>query len=128
MESLRETQKKYCSRAIIGAIFVGFLFIMAGQKPVGKGLILGTVFSIVNFIIMGEMIPFRIGQSKNKTFIFSIISICSRYILLAVPLIIAIKFDQYNLISVIFGIFMVQLFILTDHFLSFINSIRRKQV
>jgi hypothetical protein len=47
---------------------------------------------------------------------------------LAVPLIIAIKFDQYNLISVIFGIFMVQLFILTDHFLSFINSIRRKQV
>lgn len=128
MESLRETQKKYCSRAIIGAIVVGFFFIMAGQKPVGKGLILGTVFSIVNFIIMGEMIPLRIGQSKNKTFFFPLISICSRYILLAVPLIIAIKFDQYNLISVIFGIFMVQLFILTDHFLSFINSIRRKQV
>jgi hypothetical protein len=127
MESLRETQKKYCSRAIIGAIFIGFFFIMAGQKPVGKGLILGTVFSIVNFIIMGEMIPLRIGKSKNKTFFFSLISICSRYILLAVPLIIAIKFNQYNLISVIFGIFMVQLFILADHFLSFITSIRRKQ-
>ena len=127
MESLRETQKKYCSRASIGAIFVGFFFIMAGQKPVGKGLILGTVFSIVNFIIMGEMIPLRIGKSKNKTFFFSLISICSRYILLAVPLIIAIKFDQYNLISVIFGIFMVQLFILADHFFSFITSIRRKQ-
>ncbi len=128
MDSLRETQKKYCSKAIIGAIFVGFFFILAGQKPVGKGLILGTVFSIVNFIIMGEMIPFRIGQSKNKTFFFSLISIFSRYILLAVPLIIAIKFDQYNLISVVFGIFMVQLFILADHLLRLITSIRRKQV
>ncbi|MBW1608611.1 MAG: ATP synthase subunit I [Deltaproteobacteria bacterium] len=127
MDSLRETQKKYCSRALIGAIFVGLFFIMAGQKPVGKGLILGTVFSIVNFIIIGEMLPLRIGKSKNKTFFFSLISICSRYILLAVPLIIAIKFDQYNIIAVIFGIFMVQLSILADHFLSLINSIRRKQ-
>ena len=127
MDSLRETQKKYCSRAIIGAIFAGLFFIMAGQKPVGKGLILGTVFSIVNFIIMGELMPLRIGKSKNKTFFFSLISICSRYILLAVPLIIAIKFDQYNIIAVIFGIFMVQLFILADHLLSLITSIRRKQ-
>ena len=127
MDSLRETQKKYCSRAIIGAIFAGLFFIMAGQKPVGKGLILGTVFSIVNFIIIGEMLPLRIGKSKNKTFFFSLISICSRYILLAVPLIIAIKFDQYNIIAVVFGIFMVQLFILADHLLSLITSIRRKQ-
>jgi ATP synthase I subunit len=127
MDSLRETQKKYCSRAIIGAIFAGLFFIMAGQKPVGKGLILGTVFSIVNFIIMGELMPLRIGKSKNKTFFFSLISICSRYILLAVPLIIAIKFDQYNIIAVVFGIFMVQLFILADHLLSLITSIRRKQ-
>jgi len=127
MDSLRETQKKYCSRAIIGSIFVGLFFILAGQKPVGKGLILGTFFSILNFIIIGEMIPLRIGKSKNKTFFFSFISICSRYILLAAPLIIAIKFDQYNIIAVIFGIFMVQLFILADHFLSLITSIRRKQ-
>jgi hypothetical protein len=42
-------------------------------------------------------------------------------------LIIAIKFDQYNIIAVIFGIFMVQLFILADHFLSLITSIGRKQ-
>ena len=127
MDSLRETQKKYCSRAIIGAIFAGLFLIMAGQKPAGKGLILGTIFSIVNFIIMAEMIPFRIGKSKNKTFFFSLVSICSRYILLAVPLIIAIKFDQYHIIAVIFGIFMVQLVILADHFFNLITSIRRKQ-
>ncbi|MBW2407865.1 MAG: ATP synthase subunit I [Deltaproteobacteria bacterium] len=127
MESIRETQKKYCARAITAAIFIGFFFIIAGQKPVGKGLILGTVFSIINFIIMGETLPLRIGKSKNKTFFLSLFYIFFRYILLAVPLIIAVKFDQYNLISVVVGIFMIQLFILADHIAIYITSTRKKR-
>ncbi|MBW2449155.1 MAG: ATP synthase subunit I [Deltaproteobacteria bacterium] len=127
MESIRETQKKYCGRAITAAIFIGFFFIIAGQKPVGKGLILGTVFSIINFIIMGETLPLRIGKSKNKTFFLSLFYIFFRYILLAVPLIIAVKFDQYNLISVVVGIFMIQLFILADHIAICITSTRKKR-
>jgi asparagine N-glycosylation enzyme membrane subunit Stt3 len=127
MESIRETQKKYCTRALTAAIFIGFAFIIAGQKPVGKGLILGTIFSIINFIIMGETLPLRIGKSNNKTFFFSLGSIFFRYILLAMPLIIAVKFEQYNFISVIFGIFMIQLFILADHFVSLITATRKKQ-
>jgi len=128
MESLRQTQKKYCSRAITAAIFVGLFLILAGQKPVGKGLILGTVFSIVNFILMAQMLPIRIGKSKNKTFFLSFGSIVLRYFLLAVPLVIAIKFDQYNFIAVVFGIFMIQFVILGDHLLSLIASRREKQV
>jgi asparagine N-glycosylation enzyme membrane subunit Stt3 len=127
MESIRETQKKYSTRAITAAIFIGFLFIIAGQKPVGKGLILGTIFSIINFIIMGETLPLRIGKAKNKTFLLSLSSIFLRYILLAVPLIIAVKFEEYNFISVIFGIFMIQLFILADHFISLVTAARKKQ-
>jgi asparagine N-glycosylation enzyme membrane subunit Stt3 len=127
MESIRETQKKYCSRAITVAIFVGFFLIIAGQVSVGKGLILGTIFSIINFIIMGETLPLRIGKSKNKTFLLSLVSIFLRYILLAVPLIVAVKFDQYNLISVIVGIFMIQLFILADHLAIHINATRKKR-
>jgi len=127
MESIRETQKKYCTRAITAAIFIGLFFIIAGRAPIGKGLILGTIFSIINFIIMGEFLPLRIGKSNNKTFILSLGSIFFRYILLAVPLIIAVKFEQYNFISVIFGIFMIQLFILADHFKSLITATRKKQ-
>jgi asparagine N-glycosylation enzyme membrane subunit Stt3 len=127
MESIRETQKKYCTRAITAAIFIGLFFIIAGQKPVGKGLILGTIFSIINFIIMGETLPLRIGRSNNKTLLLSLGSIFFRYILLAVPLIIAVKFEQYNFISVIIGIFMIQLFILADHFVSLITASRKKR-
>jgi asparagine N-glycosylation enzyme membrane subunit Stt3 len=127
MESIRKTQKKYCSRAITAAIFAGLFFILAGQEAIGKGLILGTIFSIINFIIMGEMLPLKIGKSKNKTFFFSLGSIFSRYILLAIPLLIAVKFDQYNLISVVVGIFMVQFFILAEQVFINFSSNRRKQ-
>ena len=127
MESIRQTQKKYCSAAIVVAIFTGLLFILADQKPIGKALILGTVFSIINFILMGETLPFRIGKSKNKTFFISLGSIYFRYIILAVPLIMAIKLEQFHLFAVIIGIFLVQLVIIADHLFNYISSARRKQ-
>lgn len=126
MEALRQAQKKYCSRAITVAIFVGFFLILAGQKPLGKGLILGSVFSAVNFILIGETLPMRKGQSKKRTFFLSIGSILLRYFFLAIPLIMAIKLEQFNLFAVIFGIFMIQLVIFTDYLFNLILSTRRK--
>jgi len=128
MEAIRQTQKKYCSRALTAAIFAGFFFILIGHSPVGKGLILGTLFSVVNFIIMGETIPLKLNKSKGKTFLFSMGSILFRYLLLAVPLIMALKYEQYNLLAVVVGIFLVQIFILADNFLSMLSSARGKQV
>jgi len=98
------------------AIVAGLLFILAGQKPMGKGLILGTLFSVVNFVLMGELIPLRLGHSKPKTYLFSFGSIVIRYGLLALPLLVAVKFEQFNLWSVICGLFMIQIVILVDYF------------
>jgi len=128
MESIRQTQKKYCSTAIAVATFAGLLFILAGLKPVGKALILGTIFSIVNFILIGETIPQKIGKSKGKNIFLSLVSILFRYLVLAVPIILAIKFEQFNLFSAIAGIFMVQLVILADHALTIIWPTREKQL
>ena len=100
---------------------------MAGQKPIGKALILGTVFSIVNFILIGETLPLRIGKTKGKTFFISLGSIYFRYIILAIPLIMAIKLEQFNLFAVIFGIFLIQIVIMADHFYNYISSARKKQ-
>ena len=97
------------------AIIAGIVFILAGQKPMGKGLILGTLFSVVNFALMGELIPLQLGHSKPKTYLFSFGSIVIRYALLALPLLVAIKFEQFNLWTVICGVFMIQIVILADH-------------
>lgn len=128
METIRETQKKYCSRAMLAAIFVGLVFILMGQNAVAKGLILGTFFSIINFILMGEAIPLKAGKSRGKSFFFSLGSIFFRFTLMAIPLIIAIKSVKFHLFAVIGGIFMVQIIILADHIVQSLLSTRSNQV
>lgn len=128
MESVQQTQKKYCSLAMMAAILIGLVMILAGQKPVGKGLILGTLFSVVNFVLMGETLPVKMGGSRQKAFFFSLGSIVLRYVLMAIPLFLAIKMDQFNLVASICGLFMVQLMILADHFIVSIFSGYKKQI
>ena len=122
MESVSQTQKKYGSRAMVVAIIAGFILILAGLKPVGKGLVLGSLFSVINFVLIGQTLPMRLSQTKRKTFLLSLGSICFRYALLAVPLIVAVKFDQFDLPAAIFGIYMIQLVILADYLLKLITS------
>jgi len=122
MESASQTQKKYGSRAMVVAIIAAFVLILVGLKPVGKGLVLGTIFSVINFVLMGQTLPLRLSQTKRKTFFLSLGSIFFRYALLAVPLILAIKFEQFDLPAAIFGIFMIQLVILADYLLKFVTS------
>lgn len=115
MESIRSTQKKYGSRALAIAVIVGFGTVLIGQNSLGKGLILGTLFSVVNFILMGETLPLKLGRSSRSTFFISLFSMLLRYLLLAVPLIVAVKYEQFNILSAIIGIFMVQIVIVADH-------------
>lgn len=129
MERIRETQKKYCSLAIIIAIFGGISFFLLGLKPVGRGLILGTIFSILNFVLMGEAIPRKMGRSKNKTIAFSFLSFFFRYGLMAIPLITAIKLERFNFAATVCGLFMVQAVILADGIIRLIyNSTLKKTV
>lgn len=101
------------------SILAGLLFILIGLKPVGKGLILGTLFSVINFILIAQTLPLRLSQSKKKTFLLSIGSIFFRYALLAVPLIVAVKYEQFSFPAAACGIFMIQLVIMADHLLNF---------
>lgn len=129
MKEIREIQKKYCSWSLVTSIIIGFFLIIAGQSAAGKGLILGTLFSSLNFALMGEILPHKIGKSRGKNYLISFGSIISRYVLLAVPIILAIKFqEKFNLIAVIIGVFMVQLVILSDYLKSSILLTRRKKV
>ena len=127
METVKQVQKKYISLALTFSIGVALLLILIGYKPVGKGLILGAIFSVLNFILMGKSIVLKFGRSKAKTFSISMGSIIFRYLLLAIPLIIAVKYKQFNLAAAILGIFMIQLVILAEHLLTLIPAMGKKQ-
>jgi hypothetical protein len=126
MEAVKQAQKKYAVKVFTLTIVIALFFVLMGQKPVAKGLIMGAFFSVLNFILMGKTITLKLGKSKRKTFSISMGSLILRYLLLAIPLIAALKFEQFNLVAAILGIFMIQFVILAEHLLTLIPSLGKK--
>ena len=104
------------------AIAGGLAFILIGQKSVGKGLVLGTLFSVVNFVLIGEALPLAISKSQKRNFMVPFGLLFFRYALLAIPIFLAISLSQIDLISTVIGIFMIQLMILIDHLYRYLTN------
>jgi hypothetical protein len=115
MNEVRHIQKNYCSQAMLFAISVAAIFLIIGAKPISKGLILGTLFSIINFILMAQGLPLQLNKPRGKTFLTCLGSIWMRYILLALPLIIAAKLQIFDFFATAAGILMVQFVIIAHH-------------
>ncbi len=107
-------EKKYGTTAITLAVCVALILILAGMKPAGKGLVLGTLFSIINFVVMGETLPGKISGSRRRAGIFSGLLLLLRYAILAIPLILAIKLQSLDIAATIVGLFMIQILILAE--------------
>ncbi len=114
-DEMKKAQKRFCSWAMTSAIIVAFVFLILDEKAIAKGLIMGTLFSIINFILLGRSIPMVLGQSVAKTRAIGLTSILSRYAVLAIPLIVSVKSDKFNFIAVVVGIFSVQMVTIADY-------------
>ena len=110
-----DTQKKYSSRALVLAIGAGLLFLALGQKAVCRGLVLGGVFSAVNFALMGQALRYRLSDNRKAATRRSLLSLILRYALLAIPLVLAVQSDRFNFPATAAGLFMVQLVIMIEH-------------
>jgi len=89
-------------------------FYLASLTSIGKGFLLGTLFSIINFILMAQTIPLKIMKSKRKTFTIALSSIFIRYFFLAIPLFVAIRSERFNLYATIIGMLAIQILVLID--------------
>lgn len=96
------------------AIIAFFGLYLAGQVAMGKGLLLGTLFSVVNFVLMGETLPSRLAPTKRRRITAALGSMGMRFALMAVPIVLAIRLDTYNLATVMIGLFSVQGVLLVD--------------
>jgi hypothetical protein len=114
MDTVRQTQKKYGSRAMTVAILIGLVLIGIGDKPSAKGLILGTIFSVINFVLIGQTLALRLSTTKSRSAFWSLFSILARYAVMAVPLVLAVKMEQLGVAAVVCGLFMIQVVILAD--------------
>jgi hypothetical protein len=106
--------------SMVGAIFIAIFFILLGQKTIAKGLLLGTLFSVLNFFVIGEILPLLLDKPRRRSVVFSLLSILFRFGLLSIPLILALKMEALNFSAAVIGIFMVQLAIMGDQLLHFL--------
>lgn len=100
---------------MVAAVIAGMIFILAGQKSIAKGLVLGSIFSVINFILMGEILPMIITASRKRSVLFAFVSMLVRFLLLSTPLVLSLKLEYLNFVATVIGIFMVQIMIMGDH-------------
>jgi hypothetical protein len=100
---------------MLSALVLAVVFLILQEKAIAKGLVLGTCFSIVNFLLLGKSIPMVLGQSRPRANAIGLASIFSRYFLLAIPMVIAIKSVSFSFVAVVVGIFAVQIVTLFDY-------------
>ena len=96
------------------AIGAGLLCLSIGQKEMCRGLVLGGVFSAVNFALMGHFLRYRLSDNRKAAVRRSLVALSMRYLLLAIPLILAVQSERFNFPATVVGIFMVQLVILIE--------------
>jgi hypothetical protein len=110
---LRQAQKWYGTLALVVAACASVILIASGYRALGKGLILGALFSVINFNLIAIALPLRFTHRRKSTLI-SLISITIRYAILALPLVWAHYDAQFAVSSTAVGLFMVQIVILGD--------------
>lgn len=111
---LRQIQKKFGTRALTIAIVLAVVTILSGHKALGKGLVLGTLFSILNFILMAEFLPLRLSSERRRASAYAFGTLILRYAILAIPLIVAAKSGDFSFTATAAGLFMVPLVALID--------------
>ncbi|MFH1981150.1 MAG: hypothetical protein ABIL58_04860 [Pseudomonadota bacterium] len=111
----RQLQIRYSTGALSLAAVLGVGCLLAGWPAAGKGIVLGTVFSAANFILMGEGVALKFATGGGSSLIAFLMMI-GRYILLALPIIVAIKQPAFDLPATVAGVFMVQACIIIDAF------------
>lgn len=111
---LRQIQKKIGARALTIAIVLAVVMVLTGHKGLGKGLVLGTLFSILNFILMAEFLPLRLSSERRRASAYAFGTRILRYAILAIPLIVAAKSGDFSFFTTATGLFMVPLVALID--------------
>lgn len=114
-DQLGQIQKRICSGAMISALALALVFSLLQEKAIARGLVLGTSFSIINFFLLGKSLPLLLGKSRAGASLVGLTSLLSRFILLAIPMIVAIKSTYFDFVAAVVGIFAVQIVTLFDY-------------
>ena len=110
-------QRRICSHAIVVSLMLASVFILTNANAVAKGLLLGTLFSIANFILLGVSIPMTLGKARVRAGFIALMSLLLRYGLLSIPLVVGLKSAAFSFVAVVAGIFSIQIVTMLEYLL-----------
>ena len=97
---------------LVTAVLLSVGALVLGYTQVAKGFALGSLFSLINFRIMAFHAPRRLGKSRGRAGWDGYLSLLIRIVLLAVPLLMALRLEQFSLIWTVLGVLNLQFSIL----------------
>ncbi|MGD9331278.1 MAG: ATP synthase subunit I [Desulfobacterales bacterium] len=114
METIKMLQRRYCAGGLTVAVVLGAGCYLAGWPSVVRGLLLGGLFSAFNFALLGITMTRKLTDRGRTATLLTAAAQLGRYLLWAVPVVVAVKMPLVNLPAAIAGLFMVPLFIIAD--------------
>jgi hypothetical protein len=89
--------------------------IIMNQNAMAKGLLLGTLFGIANFILLGMTVPLTIGKTRTRASFMSLTSLLVRFALLTIPMVVGMKSAAFSFGAVVVGVFSIQIITLVEY-------------
>jgi len=124
MEAIKHLQRRYCGGALAAAILIGLGVYLAGWPALTRGLVLGSLFSALNFALLGHTVTQKLTREQRPGTLLALAAQLGRYLLWAVPVVIAVKLPAVDLPATVAGVFMVPVCIVLD---SLFNLVRGKK-
>ena len=92
-------------------------------KPYLYGMLFGSIINILNFRLMYLSTKKAMALNMKGAQVHIVVNYLIRYMIYGLVLIVAVKADYINLLTVILGLFVVKIVILSD---AFYDTIRKR--
>ncbi|MCB2228853.1 MAG: ATP synthase subunit I [Desulfarculaceae bacterium] len=110
--------KQVITRALLFAVGAALVLVLVGQAPWARGVALGAVASVANFLVMAWLLPRALDPARRRGQAFTVVSVALRFGLMAAALAVALSMPaRVAPLAVAAGLFMVQFTLLSDRFL-----------
>ncbi|MBW1980356.1 MAG: ATP synthase subunit I [Deltaproteobacteria bacterium] len=105
MSSYDDLQKVVIKKTLFLALGAACLCLVLDQKAAAKGVALGSLFSVLDFKLMAIFLPRRVLRGGRYAAIAGQIP---RFLLMSIPIVLAIKLPSINLAATVLGLLLVK--------------------
>ena len=105
MSDYATLQKALIRKALLLSFAAACIFLALNLKSAAKGIALGSIFGVVEFKVMALRLQRRLLHQGKAGDYFGL---TGRFILLAIPLVIAVRLPTINFAATLGGIFAVK--------------------